>query len=97
MDEKKRNPNHTRAGPLQKAAPHIPTWPLYILVALAILFSTTPRDRYVICSESNNIYTVAEPHPRVQCLSVKGSEISDTGTLGVPARSWIIVFPFEPS
>jgi len=37
---------------------------------------------YALCSESNNIYTVDESNPRVECLVVRGSRISDMGTQG---------------
>ena len=38
---------------------------------------------YVLCSETNNIYTVDESRPRVECISVRGSRIVDSGNLGM--------------
>lgn len=37
---------------------------------------------YVLCSETNNIYTVDESRPRVECISVRGSQIVDSGNFG---------------
>lgn len=89
------NPSRKRRGSFQIAGLPIVAWPVFAAVGLAILFGTTSRDRYIICSESNNIYTVDETRPRVQCLFVRGSEISDTGTLGMPAFFILIYSLFK--
>lgn len=39
-------------------------------------------DSYALCSEGNDIYTVDEKNPQVQCLVVHGSRILDTGSIG---------------
>jgi hypothetical protein len=39
----------------------------------------TNLESYVLCSETNNIYTVDESRPRVECISVRGSRIIDSG------------------
>ena len=39
-------------------------------------------ESYVLCSETNNIYTVDESRPRVECISVRGSRIIDSGNFG---------------
>ena len=37
----------------------------------------------MLCSETNNIYTVDEFRPRVECISVRGSRIVDSGNFGM--------------
>ena len=37
----------------------------------------------MLCSEKNNIYTVDEFRPRVECISVRGSRIVDSGNFGM--------------
>jgi len=52
---------------------------------LAKLWSTnynTNLESYVLCSETNNIYTVDESRPRVECISVRDSRIIDSGKFG---------------
>ena len=48
-------------------------------------------ESYVLCSETNNIYTVDELRPRVECISVRGSRIVDSGKFGM-----FIVSYFDP-
>lgn len=48
------------------------------------LFDKNPQ--YAVCSHSNHIYTVDETNPTVQCISVKGGRILDTGSLGTWTR-----------
>jgi hypothetical protein len=60
---------------------------------LAILWSFSCNGQlecYVLCSESNNIYTVDESRPRVECLSVRGSRIIDTGNFGMFPITFLI-------
>ena len=40
-------------------------------------------ESYMLCSETNNIYTVDEFRPRVECISVRGSCIIDSGNFGM--------------
>ena len=40
-------------------------------------------ESYILCSETNNIYTVDEFRPRVECISVRGSHIVDSGNFGM--------------
>ncbi len=43
-------------------------------------------EEYAVCADA--IYTVDDLHPTVDCIAVRGSFISDTGTLGPsPAHS----------
>lgn len=37
---------------------------------------------YALCSTENNIYTVDERKPRVECIVVRGRDILDTGSIG---------------
>jgi hypothetical protein len=58
---------------------------LFASIALSIVALTweqlhTSPDRYTVCSKSKNIYTVDESNPRVECISVRGSRIVDTGS-----------------
>ncbi|KAF9028037.1 hypothetical protein BDZ89DRAFT_1101814 [Hymenopellis radicata] len=48
-------------------------------VAVAFLQSTFYSPKYIVCSPTDNIYTVDEANPRVQCISVAGSRIVNTG------------------
>lgn len=43
--------------------------------------SKQPPDTYALCSRENNIYTVDEIKPRVECLVVRHGLIADTGTI----------------
>ena len=40
-------------------------------------------ESYILCSETNNIYTVDEFRPRVECISVRDSRIVDSGNFGM--------------
>ncbi|KAK7039215.1 hypothetical protein VNI00_010120 [Paramarasmius palmivorus] len=42
-------------------------------------------NQYILCSQSQNIYTVNAEKPRVECLAVRGSSIVETGGLG---KNW---------
>ena len=55
---------------------------LVILCFFILSDKLVTRD-YTICSESNNIFTVDEANPRVECVLVRGSIIHDTGSLGI--------------
>ncbi|KAG5646172.1 hypothetical protein DXG03_004225 [Asterophora parasitica] len=70
-----------------------PTVKSWILSSIAAAFVVSgwffdPYDTllstnsYILCSESNNIYTVDEFKPRVECISIMGSTIVDTGSFG---------------
>ncbi|KAF8903036.1 amidohydrolase family-domain-containing protein [Mucidula mucida] len=48
-------------------------------VTVAFLQSVFYPPKYIVCSPSANIYTVDEANPRVQCISVAGSRIVNTG------------------
>lgn len=39
------------------------------------------KNEYMICSKSGSIYTVDENKPQVECIAIKGTRISDTGSL----------------
>ena len=51
-------------------------------------------ESYMLCSETNNIYTVDELRPRVECISVRGSRIVDSGNYGM-FTSYFQVDPVE--
>ena len=40
-------------------------------------------ESYMLCSETNNIYTMDEFRPRVECISVHGSRIVGSGNFGI--------------
>ncbi|KAE9403745.1 hypothetical protein BT96DRAFT_964408 [Gymnopus androsaceus JB14] len=44
-------------------------------------FTVASLNEYTICSKSGSIYTVDETKPQVECISIKGTRISDTGSL----------------
>ncbi|KAF8797602.1 hypothetical protein BYT27DRAFT_7204413 [Phlegmacium glaucopus] len=52
-----------------------------ILAKLPFNYITSNLESYVLCSETNNIYTVDESRPRVECISVRGSYVIDSGKL----------------
>ena len=63
-------------------------WVLGILLfgVLAKLWrfnSNVNLESFMLCSETNNIYTVDEFRPRVECISVRGSRIVDSGNFGM--------------
>ncbi|RDB23930.1 putative amidohydrolase YtcJ [Hypsizygus marmoreus] len=65
-----------------------------------VKISTLASDRlgYQVCSETNSIYTVDEAQPQVECISVKGSIISDVGSLDEIENRWIsLSYPSIPS
>jgi len=41
---------------------------------------------YIVCSKSREIYTVDPVQPRVECISVRGSNVVDVGDYGTCAR-----------
>ncbi|KAG6911050.1 hypothetical protein DXG01_004564 [Tephrocybe rancida] len=54
-------------------------------------------ETYLVCSESNSIYTVDALKPQVTCISIKGSEIADTGRLDeITNRSRPQLFQYIP-
>ena len=56
-----------------------------LIGTLAKLWSVKYYDSlesYLLCSETNKIYTVDESRPRVECISVRGSRIIESGKLG---------------
>lgn len=55
------------------------------IAAIALCYFGTSQShshRYALCSKSQDIYTVDESNPRVECILVHGSRIVDTGGLG---------------
>ena len=65
-----------------------PKWVLGILLfgMLAKLWHfnyNVKLEPYVLCSETNNIYTVDEVRSRVECISVRGSRIVDSGNFSM--------------
>jgi len=65
--------------------------PLFAVVILwFIMFDKLLTKDYTVCSTSNNIYTVDEVNPRVECILVRGSIIHDTGSFGI--RDIILAF-----
>jgi len=48
--------------------------------AVLVLLNSKSRENYVVCSSSQNIYTVDPINPRVECMSVKGSRIGRVGS-----------------
>ncbi|KAF8154107.1 amidohydrolase family-domain-containing protein [Crassisporium funariophilum] len=54
-----------------------------LLLGISALWSFNSKSygpgSYLLCSSSQSIYTVDETSPRVECISVKGSRIVDTG------------------
>ncbi|KAF8064078.1 amidohydrolase family-domain-containing protein [Lyophyllum atratum] len=53
-------------------------------------------NNYLVCSESNNIYTVDESKPRVECISIEGSTIVDTGNLAELTKHHLSAGLFDP-
>jgi len=51
-----------------------------VLAAFALLLYNAP-NAYILCSPSNNIYTVDPAAPRVACISVRGDRVHDVGSL----------------
>ncbi|EDR09659.1 uncharacterized protein LACBIDRAFT_318953 [Laccaria bicolor S238N-H82] len=51
-----------------------------VLAAFALLLYHAP-NAYILCSPSNNIYTVDPAAPRVACISVRGDRVYDIGPL----------------
>jgi hypothetical protein len=51
-----------------------------VLAAFALLLYNAP-NAYILCSPSNNIYTVDPAAPRVACISVRGDRVHDIGSL----------------
>ena|SRR5882762_1781100 len=60
-------------------------WTFIVVLTLSLVFafssSLYSRD-YALCSRSNDIYTVDEAQPRVECIVVRRSRILDTGKQG---------------
>ena len=59
-------------------------WFVFVAVLVSLITARTvfaPSD-YALCSRSNDIYTVDETRPRVECIVVRGSRILDTGDQG---------------
>ncbi|KAF5376082.1 hypothetical protein D9615_007734 [Tricholomella constricta] len=57
-------------------------------------------NSYILCSESHNIYTVDELRPRVECISIKGSTIIDTGSFDEVTERGLLrsgLFPHLPN
>jgi hypothetical protein len=55
-------------------------------ILILLLFVTSDKlvtKEYTVCSESNNIYTVDEANPRVECMLVRGAIIHDMGSFGI--------------
>ncbi len=53
---------------------------LFGILGVAFVAWNYPYTRPLfICSPTRNIYTVDGAHPRVECLSVVGSQITGTG------------------
>jgi hypothetical protein len=50
--------------------------------ALAKFWHFNYNESYMLCSKTKNIYTVDEFRPRVECISVRGSRIVDSGNFG---------------
>lgn len=48
--------------------------------AVLVLLNLKSAEQYVVCSSSQNIYTVDPTNPRVECMSVKGSRIGRVGS-----------------
>jgi hypothetical protein len=75
-------------------------WTILVAILISLVFtfsgSVFPRD-YALCTRSNDIYTVDETRPRVQCIVVRGSRIFDTGDQGQCVRRsgnfWSDCFP----
>lgn len=65
-----------------------PKW-LFGIVLFGMLAKLWPfnannnLESYLVCSETKNIYTVDESRPRVECISVRGSRIVDSGNFGM--------------
>src|ERR1700691_2570590 len=54
-----------------------------VLLSVVFAFSRAPFYKdYALCSPSNDIYTVDETRPRVECVVIRGSHILDTGKKG---------------
>lgn len=56
------------------------------------------KNEYMICSKLGSIYTVDENKPQVECIAIKGTRISDTGSLQElqsrrNAVSWLQAWP----
>ncbi|KAF8643124.1 hypothetical protein AX16_009216 [Volvariella volvacea WC 439] len=61
------------------------------LLITALSFLTYGKNEIIICSQSNNIYTVDADNPRVQCISIRGNKILDIGSyesLVAPTIFW---------
>ncbi|ESK93905.1 amidohydrolase 3 [Moniliophthora roreri MCA 2997] len=58
-------------------------WVSALLLGFGALRSlhTNTSEQYILCSNSQNIYTVDAGKPRVQCFAVRGSTIVETGGL----------------
>lgn len=54
-----------------------------VLAKLWRFNSNVNLESFMLCSETNNIYTVDEFRPRVECISVRGSRIVDSGNFGM--------------
>ncbi|KAK0497638.1 amidohydrolase 3 [Armillaria luteobubalina] len=55
------------------------SWLFGILSVAFVAWNYPYTHRLVVCSPTRNIYTVDEAHPRVECLSVVGLQITGTG------------------
>lgn len=52
-------------------------------VSALVLFNNSAWiGSYTICSKSKNIYTVDPSNPRIECITVRGREISQVGNYG---------------
>ena len=55
-------------------------WIFTALLGASLLLFLRPRtNHYTLCSRKRNIYTVDDANPRVECISVRGSLVVDTG------------------
>lgn len=51
-------------------------------ISALVFFSNTGTGSYTVCSKAKNIYTVDPHNPRVQCITVRGTEIAEVGNYG---------------
>ncbi|KAJ4481117.1 amidohydrolase family-domain-containing protein [Lentinula aciculospora] len=81
---------------------------MFFIGTILALFGIWASDRnpfynneYSICSKSGNIYTVDETKPQVECISIRGSRISYTGSLqelqALQLQSWMMMRVFGGS
>ncbi|KIM41742.1 hypothetical protein M413DRAFT_444990 [Hebeloma cylindrosporum] len=65
------------------------------MTAVLVLLNSKSAEQYVVCSSSQNIYTVDPTSPRVECMSVKGSRIGRVGSYLDVMASYNYLSPFS--